>query len=760
MENQKNGMRMIGINVLSVVVVIALLGASFALVGGHSNQGPASNGGYLPFQGGSGGYTLTIKETGLPAGHLWNVSLGGSGSGGFVSTSESSNSTTIQFTLANGNYSFTPASVGYATNVTITTPNQMPYSVTISGSNLAYNVYFYKTYAVTLVEKGLPSGRDWMSALTDLSYNDVILSNITSSNMTVFSLINGTWVASAVPCVSGYQAYFNNSDQTYQFLDINGGGPMTVNIHFIRVYNISFTETGLPANSMWKIDIANTSMENKGIFNTVYVTAANYTLPEFNGTWYYSFSTSVPGGYIAYPSTGSVQVAGHNVSVALTFSTALSNGHYFLNFTEMGLTSGTSWYVTLNGSTESSTASTITFSVTDGTYSYLIGNVTGYTVMPSSGKLTVSGSSITQTVKFTPYVTTPPVWAFVGANATYRLTSVYKGSTYSINMTMQVIAVNLSNNTVELRMTTQSTTPGKANVTTEYINWNDFNLWLGKSLISELNNGTSPMGLNASLSTSVEISTPDGTFLTDRMVISSNEQSLVFYFDMYSGILVALYGTNATGSITLNITSTNIPEASTTVSYYTVTFSESGLPAGTEWYLNLSNGMTYSTTADTISIQEPNGTYSFTVASSNKMFGPSPSSGTLTVKKGSVSVSITFSLIKYTVLFSETGLPSGTSWYVIFDGMNQSSTKGTIAFTFPNGTYSYTIGNVSGYSLAASSGSISVKGHNAAVSISFTPITKSTPASGMAPDELYGILGGLIAAVAIVSALAFMRKGR
>ncbi|MCL4421092.1 MAG: hypothetical protein M1477_05330 [Candidatus Thermoplasmatota archaeon] len=769
MENQKSGPRMMMLNVLFAAVVVALLSTSLALTVGHTNQGPVSNGGYSPFQTGSGDYTLTIKEMGLPAGHLWNVSLGGEGSNGYVAVNKSSDSAVIQFALANGNYSFTPASAGYASNVTMTTPNQTPDSVTVSGSNLTYNVFFNKTYAVTLIENGLPSGKEWMSDLTDLSYNDVNSSNFTSSNTTIFELVNGTWLASAVPFssgYSGYHAYFNNSDQSYQYVNINGA-PMTVYVQFRWSYNINFKETGLPANSNWKINIANTSMESKGIFNTIYATMANYSVPEFNDTWYYSFSTSVPGGYFAHPSIGSVQVTGHNVSVAVTFSSSTPSGYYFLNFTEVGLTDlspGTQWYVTLNGSTGSSTTNTVTFSVLNGTYSYIVGNLTGYTSSPSSGTLTVSGSSIVQTVKFSPAVTTPPVWAFVGAYANYGAAFVYKGNTSRGNLTMQVVAVNLSNDTVELRITSQNPFSGVTNNSTEYINWNYFNIWLGRGLISQLNNGTIPMGPNVSVSTSIKVSTPAGIFLTDRVSFSSNGQDSIFYFDMYSGILVAIYQTNTTGSSTANITSTNIPEGSTSLSYYAVTFAETGLSAGSTWYVNLSNGQTFSSTTGTISFSEPNGTYSYTIATSDKTYEPVPSSGSFKVDSSAASESVSF-LKLYTVAFTESGLPSGTSWSVTLNGTMETLTTNTITFSLPNGTYSYTIGKISGYNISKSSGSLTINGKNATQSITFSsvpsttpPPKKSSPPSGISSYELYGIVGGVILVAAIASAFAFTRK--
>ena len=851
-ENKKSGPGMMMFNVLFAAVVVALLGTSLALTVGHTNQGPVSNGGYSPFQTGSGDYTLTIKEMGLPAGHLWNVSLGGEGSNGYVAVNKSSDSAVIQFALANGNYSFTPASAGYASNVTMTTPNQIPDSVTVSGSNLTYNVFFNKTYAVTLIENGLPSGKEWMSDLTDFSYNDVNSSNFTSSNTTIFELVNGTWLASAVPFssgYSGYHAYFNNSDQSYQYININGA-PMTVYVQFRWSYNINFKETGLPANSNWKINIANTSMESKGIFNTIYATMANYSVPEFNDTWYYSFSASAPGGYFAHPSIGSVQVTGHNVSVAVTFSSSVPNGYYFLNFTEVGLTDlspGTQWYVTLNGSTGSSNTNTVTFSVHNGTYSYIVGNLTGYTSSPSSGTLTVSGSSIVQTVKFSPDVTTPPVWAFIGAYANYSADFVYKGSTSRGNMTVEVVAVNLSNNTVKLRTMSQNLSSGATNNTTEYINWNDFNIWLGRGLISQLNNGTSPMGQNVSISTSIKVSTPAGIFLTDMVTFSLSGEDLIFYFDMYSGILVAIYQTNTTGSVTINITSTNIPEGYTSLSHYAVTFSETGLSAGSTWYVNLSNGQTFSSTVGTISFSKPNGTYSYTIATSDKIYEPVPSSGSFKIDGSAVSESISFSKLyiitftesnlpngstwyvnitesngtvyhsgaitsssysfqstngsyKYTITtsdhtfkpsvssgsftvngssasesisflklyaatFIETGLSSGTSWSVTLNGTTLSSTTNTITFSEPNGTYSYTIGKISGYNISKSSGSLTINGKNATQSITFSsvpsttpPPKKSSPPSGISSYELYGIVGGVILVAAIASAFAFTRK--
>ena len=95
---------------------------------------------------------------------------------------------------------------------------------------------------------------------------------------------------------------------------------------------------------------------------------------------------------------------------------------------------------------------------------------------------------------------------------------------------------------------------------------------------------------------------------------------------------------------------------------YKTTFTESGLTSGTAWYVNLSNGQSFSGTGTSISFSEPNGTYSYSIASVNKSLFSS--GGSFTVNGNPISQSVTFSGAAYQVTFTETGLPSGTMWYV------------------------------------------------------------------------------------------------
>ncbi|MHB8553412.1 MAG: hypothetical protein ACYDAO_07520 [Thermoplasmataceae archaeon] len=93
-----------------------------------------------------------------------------------------------------------------------------------------------------------------------------------------------------------------------------------------------------------------------------------------------------------------------------------SPSYYSVTFSETGLSSGTSWYVSLSGVTKTSTSSSITFSKEDGTYSYTIGAVSGYSVSPSSGSVSVSGGSKSVAVTYTEQPTNNPYLGYLYVN--------------------------------------------------------------------------------------------------------------------------------------------------------------------------------------------------------------------------------------------------------------------------------------------------------------------------------------------------------
>ena len=150
-------------------------------------------------------------------------------------------------------------------------------------------------------------------------------------------------------------------------------------------------------------------------------------------------------------------------------------------------------------------------------------------------------------------------------------------------------------------------------------------------------------------------------------------------------------------SASQSITFTALP-----LGQYSLIFSETGLPTGTNWSVTYF-GVTEASTSSTIPYTEPNGTWTFTIGSV-KGYTASPESGSITVKGASQVYSITFSKSStgttYAVTFTESGLPSGTNWSVTLSGSTLSSTTSTITFQEANGSYTFTVGSVSGYTVS------------------------------------------------------------
>jgi YVTN family beta-propeller protein len=110
---------------------------------------------------------------------------------------------------------------------------------------------------------------------------------------------------------------------------------------------------------------------------------------------------------------------------------------------------------------------------------------------------------------------------------------------------------------------------------------------------------------------------------------------------------------------TLSTLSANAPPTD-----YPVTFTESGLPAGTDWSVTLA-GTTNSSMTPTIGFREPNGTYSFTVRSVAGGYTATPSTGSLNVSAASVSEAVTFSSSNGSSSSGFLGLPGNTGYYLL-----------------------------------------------------------------------------------------------
>ncbi|QQG48370.1 MAG: hypothetical protein HY247_06385 [archaeon] len=128
-------------------------------------------------------------------------------------------------------------------------------------------------------------------------------------------------------------------------------------------------------------------------------------------------------------------------------------------------------------------------------------------------------------------------------------------------------------------------------------------------------------------------------FQTTSTITFTSVSNGQYAWSLASPIPGGYTGSPSTGTVTVNGANVNQPITFTRV--YTVTFTESGLPSGTQWQVTF-NGITQGGTANSVSFYTmPNGQYSFTVGSVAGYI-PSPSTGTVTVNGANVNQPITF----------------------------------------------------------------------------------------------------------------------
>jgi len=173
------------------------------------------------------------------------------------------------------------------------------------------------------------------------------------------------------------------------------------------------------------------------------------------------------------------------------------------------------------------------------------------------------------------------------------------------------------------------------------------------------------------------------------------------------------------------------------------------------------NGTPGTSTTATLSFSEPNGTYPFVTAAVG--YKASPSSGNVTVDGAQAYVAVTFSKVgvtTYYVTFTETGLATGTTWYVTLNGTPESSTNTTVIFSEPNGVYAFSVSNVTGYNQTTSSkGTVTVNGGPQGVSVSFSTgqVTSTSPSSG---SSLWVYVLVAVVIIVVVAGVVLMVRRR
>jgi YVTN family beta-propeller protein len=589
---------------------------------------------------------------------------------------------------------------------------------------------------LTFAETGLPTGAHWNVTLE--GPGDSATGSSNESNFT-FGVDRAYYHgAGCSPSSYCYNYSFVAASATSRapvpasgFVLAPTGGPSWVTIVFTGngQYLVTFVGSGLPAGSAWSITLGG---------STLNATGTEISFSETNGT--FPFSVVGPSGEIATPSSGNLSVNGSTVREPINWTTGRGSGgnsrKYTLTFEESGLPRNTGWYVNLwNNSTNpsdgagQSAPTDIDFSVSNGTYQYDTFAPMGWATSRPNGTIVVLGANITQSynwtwigvheVQFTESgLASGTQWGVtVGPefyNWTYGLGSAYAVSNWSTGTAISFEVMNGSWSYLVANLPNWTSSPsdgafqmvggplsfpiGWASPSGYPITFEETGLANGTLWNVTIPSSASAYTTVGSTTSSITFSEPNGIYGFAVATITAFGRTEYLPSPSFGNVTVQ-------GAATI----VHVVYA-LAGGFYPVEFDEGGLPAGTQWSVGI-NGIGYGSTTTKVEAPELNGTYSY-VAGGAVGYVPDPSSGSATVDGAPVVVNITFDLAAgyYAVEFEESGLGPGTSWSVTLGSATVSSTTGVVGFAEANGSYSYSIGLLSGYRVDTPRGSVVVAG--------------------------------------------------
>jgi hypothetical protein len=458
-------------------------------------------------------------------------------------------------------------------------------------------------------------------------------------------------------------------------------------------YTVTFTETGLPTGATWYLNITNGPSSGP-------ITSTSYYVVLALGSYEYSISTSYVAtvGNITYApisTIGTIVVNGSTgtqyvVFLPITFSVV---------FTETGLPSDTLWYVNLtNGQSFFSTTSTITLTEPNGTYYYELGSIDSI-YSGNGGVFVVNGTSVDVPVVFT-MVTYSVVFTESGLpdNSLWYV-DIASGQSYSSSAT--TITFSEPNGTYHYQI--RSGNDGYYASGGQFVvNGTSVEVLVTFAAVTYSVVFTES-GLTSGVSWAVTLNGETLTSTGQTIEFIEGNGTYAYSIGSVSGFLLD----QSSGSVVVSGNDLNINVAFEEL--FQVMITESGLPAGTSWYVNLTNGESFHSTTATISFLEPNGTYHFTLYCADSRYAPSPLSGQFIVGTP-VSLNVSFILIAFQSVFESTGLPAGTTWTVTVNDITQSSASRSLMFYEANGTYQFSVTPISGYKASVYSGNVTVNG--------------------------------------------------
>ncbi len=240
-------------------------------------------------------YRLDFVETGLPAGTAWNLSVAGVPKGLVASAGPGA----ISFEEPNGTYPVAVVGVPGYTESVIAPGSE----VTVYGAYLTVAVRYQEVvYALTFEESNLPHGTSWGVTLGGTFHGS-------NGSVVAWNASNGTYAYN----LSGVPGWHEDSLPYHGTVTVSNRSQVVQLVWFPERYSVTFASFGLPAGTSWTVVFAGENL-------TLITPTVAFDLP--NGTYEFRVFATLPTTLSGTPASGSLIVAGGNVAVNVTFSTA------------------------------------------------------------------------------------------------------------------------------------------------------------------------------------------------------------------------------------------------------------------------------------------------------------------------------------------------------------------------------------------------------------------------------------------------------
>ncbi len=513
------------------------------------------------------------------------------------------------------------------------------YGLSVVGGSPEQGVLSYvpvatpRTYQATFAESGLPAGTPWTVTINGESNTQTA-----PANVTVVGLTNGTYAFSVN--ASGFAA--SPESGTITIAGQNTSEAIVFRPLPVTNYTMTVEETGLPVGTAWEMWM-NSTTSSRVAFNATTGSVLGFTLPSGG----YERTLGLVPGYFqtTIPYRSSVSLNG-NLTVLLQFAPTT----YQLRFEEIGLPVGTPWSVVVGNRSYSSVTAIIDLNATNGSYAFTVGRVAGYSASPPSGVVAIDGGPATQGIVFT---SVSPSGVY---NVTFEEIGLPTGTLWGVTFngtqsttTSSTLTYTAGNGTYAYQVSLVTGYVPSPSSGAVFV--------LGAGQVKQIGFHSVPAG--AYPVTFSESGLPTGALwavFVDGVEDASSGSTIVVLLDNgtypYEVANVTGWIPNiASGTVVVAGRGSVVPIEFERA--FSVSFTASGLPSGTNWSLTLapasspsapgfpppwSSITVWSDGRATIVVALPNGTYQYSTTAS----GYSGGSGTLTVAGATSGPTVTF----------------------------------------------------------------------------------------------------------------------